>query len=85
MFNDNFSLHYLVGSGDYVRHRSPISSVEPFIIEMCTYLSRPDLPRTVDAMELFGGVSGVWQVCGRRRLNRGVDSDTSVLSSPWSY
>ena len=48
------------------------------ISEFVAHLSRPELPGTVDVMELFGGDGGVGKLCSRRRPRRGENVDLVI-------
>ena len=55
VFNDNFRLHFFVGSYRHPRHVNPPGGAHVHIFGPCAYLSRPEMVGSVDVMELFGG------------------------------
>ena len=75
VLNNNFGLHYLVGSGGSGCHVDPPRCVQVPMKELNAYLLRPANVGSIGVVEVFGGEGGVGKFCARRRSRRGANVD----------
>ena len=78
VLDDNYSLHYLIGSCGARHHVDPpnLEYVSLGTFNVC--VAQFAMFGSIDVVEVFGGESGVGTCCARRRLRRGEKFDLVI-------